>query len=340
MNRTGCIPLLFSLLVGVGVLTPERCRAQDRKVLFETDGKDRPSPYHHILVDEIDGIRTMRFRRLGTDYEESRYDTRNPLRPVLSYTRLFFSAFLFHPQPKRVLMIGLGGGSVPTLVRHYFPDAVMDTVELDPMVVVAAMACFDFRPDRVFVAEEAARRYFDTGKELLASAGETGSPGDRNRVFVRDGRVQVRLFLAARARYDVVFLDAFRGGYIPFHLTTREFLSQCSGLLTEGGVVALNMRPDFKIYDYHKRTVAAVFPSLFTFGQEGNKICVALPRPRDIPPSQLQKTALELQARHAFTFQIPSLIEELSMETDYEKTGEIFTDDYAPVNVLRGIPRE
>jgi hypothetical protein len=39
-------------------------------------------------------------------------------------------------------------------------------------------------------------------------------------------------------------------------------------------------------------------------------------------------------------FRFPTLLEDFNKETDYETAGEVFTDDYAPANVLRGIPRE
>jgi len=294
---------LASLYVFGCALFPAPAGAEG--VLFEKE-----SMYHYVMVEESDGIRKLRFRRKGTDYDESSMDTRDPLRPVSDYVRLFFSAFLFCPDAERVLMIGLGGGCVPRMVHHYFPDVQMDSVELDPVVVEAAERYFDFKTDA------------------------------KNRVFVRDGRVQVRLFLKERAKYDIVMLDAFRGGYIPYHLTTQEFMEQCKALLTDRGVVAANMRPDFKIYDYHKRTIAAVFPSLFTFGKVSNKICIGSPVKRQVSDLELQKTALELQARHPINFRFPTLLEDFIKETDYETAGEVFTDDYAPANVLRGIPRE
>ncbi|MEJ0059005.1 MAG: hypothetical protein WDM79_05240 [Terricaulis sp.] len=36
----------------------------------------------------------------------------------------------------------------------------------------------------------------------------------------RDGRIFTR---AARDRYDLILVDAYRGTFVPFHLTTREF---------------------------------------------------------------------------------------------------------------------
>lgn len=298
-----------SFILALGLVLAMQARpalAQERKTLFEKE-----SQYHYIVVEEdSQGIRSMRFRRKGRDYDESQVDSRNPYVPMLTYTRLFFSAFLLCPEAKRVLMVGLGGGSVPTLIRKYFPEVSVVTVELDPAVVKAAQGHFFFKPD------------------------------ERNEVVVRDGRVQVRVFLKKNEKFDIVMLDAFRGGYIPYHLTTKEYMEQCRDLLTDGGVVAANMRPDFKIYDYHKRTLAAVFPSLFTFGKEGNKICVGMPSKRWIGAGELRLVAMKLQSGRALPFRLMELVDAYDTSTDYETAGEIFTDDYAPANVLRGIPRE
>ncbi|MDA0836722.1 MAG: fused MFS/spermidine synthase [Planctomycetota bacterium] len=275
------------------------------KVLFEKESK-----YHYIRVDEENGQRTMRFRRKGLEYDESRYDPSQPNIPVLSYTRLFFSAFLFRPDAKRVLMIGLGGGAVPRLIHHYMPDIQMDTVELDGAVLEAAEKHFNFKRD------------------------------DKNTVRIGDGRVHVRIMLRQKVKYDIIMLDAFRGGYIPYHLTTKEFFQQVEGLLSENGIVAANMRPDFKIYDYHKRTMANVFPSLYTFGATGNKICVGMPRRTNVHKNEMMQNAIKLQSRHQFEFRLSAIVDEFQPEVDYETKGEIFTDDYAPANILRGIPRE
>ncbi|MDP7132450.1 MAG: fused MFS/spermidine synthase [Planctomycetota bacterium] len=294
-----------SLALGLGLALLARDLTAQTKVLFEKESK-----YHYIRVDEENGTRTMRFRRKGREYDESRYDPSHPNVPVLSYTRLFFSSFLFRPDAKRVLMIGLGGGSVPRLIHHYMPDIQMHTVELDGAVLEAAEKHFNFKRD------------------------------EKNTVRIGDGRVHVKIMLRRKVKYDIIMLDAFRGGYIPYHLTTREFFKQVKGLLSENGIVAANMRPDFKIYDYHKRTMAKVFPSLYTFGKTGNKICVGLSRRSNVHKNEMMQNAIKLQSRHQFEFRLPALIDDYQPRIDYETKGEIFTDDHAPVNILRGIPRE
>ena len=55
-------------------------------------------------------------------------------------------------------MVGLGGGTFTTLVHRALPDATIDAVEIDPVVVAAARAHFGLREDaryRVHVADAA-----------------------------------------------------------------------------------------------------------------------------------------------------------------------------------------
>ena len=87
-------------------------------------------------------------------------------------------------------MIGLGGGVLPRFLNEVYPDIEIDVVEVDPRVT------------------ELARRYF----------GFKESP--RLRVFEDDGRA----FVKQRGhKYDMVFLDAFKGGSVPYHFKTVEF---------------------------------------------------------------------------------------------------------------------
>src|SRR3990172_4686644 len=176
------------------------------KVLLEKE-----SLYHYIRVTESGGVRYMQFRRSGGEYEESAINLADPLSFEMGYYGLMMAAFAHHPAPKSVLFIGLGGGTLSMAVAHYYPDAQVDNIELDPDVAAAATEFFGFRE------------------------------GPRMKVYIRDGRVQVRRFVREKRKYDVIFLDAFRGGYIPYHLTTKEFIESIGTLLTPGGIVVNNL---------------------------------------------------------------------------------------------------
>ena len=83
---------------------------------------------------------------------------------------------------------------------------VADSVDVNPAVVDAARRFFEFEV--------------------------------RGRTFIEDGRTFVRR--APVGSYDVIVLDAFNGEAVPYHLMTREFLSEAGRLLRPGGVLAVN----------------------------------------------------------------------------------------------------
>ena len=60
-----------------------------------------------------------------------------------------------------------------------------------------------------------------------------------------DGRV----FLNRRKEtYDLILVDAFHGGYVPFHLLTREFYALVKQRLAPGGAAAFNVHDGTKLY--------------------------------------------------------------------------------------------
>src|SRR5262249_61865912 len=68
---------------------------------------------------------------------------------------------------------------------------------------------------------------------------------ERMRYRAGDGRV----FLNRNSeRYDLILLDAYRGGYVPFHLLTREFYSLVKQRLAPGGAAAFNVHDGSKLY--------------------------------------------------------------------------------------------
>ncbi len=296
MNKAMCI------VVGLTVLTGIREGASS-KALYE-----RQSLYHYIRVEQTGSVRTLHFRLKGTEYDESMVDIARPLRLGMRYYRLMFAGFLFVPEPKRVLMVGLGGGTLPRVIAHYFPDARVDSVELDPEVVKVARKYFLFRE------------------------------GNNARVFVRDGRVHIRSLARRRPKYDVILLDAFRGGYIPYHLTTKEFLEECRSILAPGGVVVANLWDDHRLYEYQRRTFAKVFASHYAFGGGGNKILVAIPRNVELRKKELSDRAKELQKKRRFSFEMSLVVGEFDPQIDYPPQGGILTDGHAPVNILRSQP--
>lgn len=290
-----------ALMLGVAL---SAVRAEElSKVLFEKE-----SLYHYVRVVEENGLRRLQFRRSGIDFEESAINLRNPLDFPLHYYKLMMAGFLHCPAPERILFVGLGGGTLIRAIRHYYPQAQIDVIELDPVVVEAARKFFGFVED------------------------------ERMTVYIRDARVQMRTLARQKARYDMIFLDAYRGGYIPYHLTTLEFMELVRSLLTDHGVVVSNLQPGFASYHYQRRTIARVFPHEWSYGRYGNVIVVASLKelPKDSGP--ILAVAEKLQQEKKFSFYLPEIAQIGTPGGDYSRQGAILTDDYAPTDVLRSIP--
>jgi spermidine synthase len=180
--------------------------------------------------------------------------------PRQSYVMLAELAQELFPAPGAMLLIGLGGGST---VRNYAHAGwTVDAVELDPLVVRAAREYFDLRPE-------------------LAN------------VYVMDGR----RFLTRKGRsYDVILLDAFGSGAVPFHLVTEQVFRLVRSRLNPGGVVIVNLEAQ----GWHDRivqglghTLARVFPHVTALpvaeppDQLGNVVLYASDRALEIDESKL-----------------------------------------------------
>jgi hypothetical protein len=104
-------------------------------------------------------------------------------------------------------------------------------------------------------------------------------------------------------------------------------------------VVVSNLRPGFESYHYHRRTFAAVFRNQWSYGSGSNVIVVADLRPKAPTPADLLAAAERLQKQKRFTVDLPAVIRSGS-RGGYDRDGPILTDDYAPTDVLRSIPRD
>jgi spermidine synthase len=135
-------------------------------------------------------------------------------------------ATIYPGELKKVLMLGLGAGSISTYFGRFMPDVSIDVVEIDRRVIEVAKQYFGLREtERV--------RYLDA-----------------------DGRVFLN---RNKGLYDLILLDAYRGGFVPFHLLTKEFYALLKERLTPGGVIASNVHDGTKLYHSTVKTLGEVF---------------------------------------------------------------------------------
>lgn len=265
------------------------------------------SLYRNILVRQIGDERCLLFSVKRAQRNQSCVNLEDPDRLVFPYARMMLGGLLVDPQPERILMIGLGGGSITRVFHGLYPDAIQDLVEIDAAVV------------------RVAREYFMFEEQ----------PGME--VHVRDARVFVKRALASGEQYDYVMLDAFTGDYIPEHLMTREFLQEVRGILAPDGVVVANTFASSGLYDHESATYEVVFDEVaeLRLPITLNRILVATQR--DWPGrGLLLERAAELAPRlRRFGVAPRTLAEALDPDYEFDRDARIITDQYAPVNLLR-----
>ena len=261
------------------------------------------SLYREVLVYDSGSQRCMCFTRQCRVGRQSCIDTRQPDRFVLNYTRMMLASLYLNPEPKSVLIIGLGGGTLPRALSRLLPNATIDTVEIDSAVTKVARAYFDFHTS------------------------------DRVRVIEMDGRVFVKRALREGRRYELIMLDAFDHEYIPEHLLTQEFLREVKALLAPGGVVAANTFSSSRLYDHESVTYASVFGSFFNLKRE-NRVILASTAPL---PAQQQLVANSKRYEAAFaTFGVDAagMLSLFSTKRDWDADARVLTDQYSPANLL------
>jgi spermidine synthase len=262
------------------------------------------SLYREVLVYEQDGERCMCFTRECRIGRQSCLILNDPHRFALNYARMMMAGTLFTgPAPRRLLIVGLGGGTLPMALAEVLPDAHIDVVEIDPAVT------------------RVARRYFGF------------KDGPKLKVFEVDGRVYVKRAIREGKQYDAILLDAFDHEYIPEHLLTQEYLAEVKSVLAPDGRLVANTFSSSRLYDHESTTYAAVYGSFFNLKRE-NRVIVA--RPAGLPDAgAIRQKALEYELPlKSFGVDTQSLLPLFTTRPDWDRTARVLTDQYSPANLL------
>jgi spermidine synthase len=261
------------------------------------------SLYREVLVYDNGDVRCMCFTRNCRVGRQSCIDTRHPNRMVMRYPQMMLGALFVNPAPQSVLIIGLGGGTLPRALRQVLPSVRIDVVEIDPAVVRVANRYFDFEAS------------------------------DKTRVIESDGRVYVKRAQRTAQRYDLIMLDAFDHEYIPEHLLTREFLQEVKSLLTPQGVLAANTFSSSRLYEHESVTYEAAFGKFFNLKRDNRVIITRLGALPDA--AQLRATAGQfLEPFHSFGFDATEVLPLFTQARDWDPGARVLTDQYSPANLL------
>jgi spermidine synthase len=284
------VPALIAGLLFVPVGTVKG--ADDGVVIHEAD-----TEYQYArVVEQSDGERHLELNEGLAVHSIYRPDT------VLTgnvWDGYLIEPFAVRDEPAgRIAILGNGAGTTARAYAEYFPDTVIDGVEIDGEL-------------------------HDIGKEYF---GLEERP--QLNLYTDDARPFLR---RTDERYDAIFADAYRQPYIPFYLTTVEFFELARDRLNPGGVLVVNVgHPEGS--DELEKVLSATLSEVFPFVardplEDVNTLLVAaeeeptadnLRAAAETLPDDLRPIALNTAARLA-----PKL-----------EGGEVYTDDHAPVEWL------
>src|SRR5215467_7027591 len=295
------IPLLGTFVATVaGPSAARSAEIFDRATLLaREDGQlaHIEGQYNEIFVIKRGNELLMTARLKGWNYTESRINLADPDVIPANYLRMMTTALAYAPQADKVLLVGLGGGVLTSYLGRFLPEARLDSVEIDPGVINAAKTWFSVK--------------------------ET----ERMRVIGSDGRVFLN---RNRNLYDVALIDAYIGGSVPFHLMTQEFYTLLKRRLAPGGAAVFNIHEPNRLFPVSVRTLQTVFATVDVYHSGfGEAAVVATDAPRAM--KAIEGRAAELQKKYDFRHPLPDLLAQRS-ELD-PGTGEVLTDDFAPVDV-------
>ena len=268
------------------------------------------SLYSRIIVNKLGNTVCLQFSVSRDQRNQSCIDTRRPKEMVFSYARMSMASLLFVEDPRRILVIGLGGGTLPTAFSELYPDAAIDVVEIDPVVVEVAETYFEFKSS------------------------------DKLRVYTQDARVWTKRASTKTERYDIIVLDAFNGEYIPEHLMTQEYLLETKSLLAAGGTLVANTFAVSALYDHESATYAEVFGDFINFRipESANRVILVPGRPADEATILANAERLKKSLR---PYSVPIkryahlVIKGIDKAPDWDTSARLLTDQYSPANLLQ-----
>jgi spermidine synthase len=179
-----------------------------------------------FLVDDLD-FRSMCFALDGSIQSEMRLD--DPVALVSDYTRKMMGFLLFRARPQRILMIGLGGGSLVKYCHRHLLASHITAVEIDADVI-ALRSHFHVPPD-----------------------------DSRLRVVHEDGARHVAKMADAGQRTDVMLVDAYDERGIARGVVEYPFLDNARQVLSPSGVFVMNLAEDFEVCAHRIETIRSVF---------------------------------------------------------------------------------
>lgn len=230
-----------------------------------------------IDISEEDGVRYLHF---GSVWVQGAMRIRKPWALELEYTRELMAGLLFRPEPwpQRVLLIGLGAGSLAKFIHHHLPATHTTVVEIAPEV------------------QAVARQFFRLPDE-----------DERLSIVIGDGAA---LVADSQEQWDLIVVDGFDRHARAGALASQPFYAHCRARLAPQGVMAVNLFGQMRGFKAQLKRIASAFEGrILSFAPcaSGNVVALAGAGPGARHSlADLKLRAGELKTRYGLNL-LPSL---------------------------------
>ncbi|AJP48900.1 spermidine synthase [Rugosibacter aromaticivorans] len=199
----------------------------------------------NINISEEAGVRYLHF---GSGWVQGAMRIARPFALELDYTKEMMLPLLLHPDdwPQRVLLVGLGAGSLCKFLWRYRPEARLTVVEIEPRVEAAARQFFKLPDDPRRI-----RLHFADGADFM---------------------------IQSKQRYDLILVDGFDSNARAGRLDSLPFYLDCKAHLADDGLLCANLLARRKNFSHSIKQIEAAFDDhviVVPSRDEGNAIAVA-----------------------------------------------------------------
>ncbi len=269
----------------------------------------QPSGIHFLTVKKVQFmIQLVLVEKvtLKMNWIQSILNLNNPTYLVFPYTQAMMLALLWDSQPNRIYIAGFGGGSIPKILHHYFPNAVIECTEVDANILSIAEKFFGVQLD------------------------------ERLKVTIQDGREYLEQH-NQQTSYDIIMIDvAFGNGYISYNLATQEFYQICDRCLSKSGVIVVNTLKANGFEAEYVKTLKTVFPYVYICHTSGGNTIMIGTRERQSNKAEIREKAKFIQHYYQFSFPLVDRANDLKMIEELPSLNleqvPIFQDVSSPAN--------
>jgi spermidine synthase len=152
--------------------------------------------------------------KFDTDFEaiQSAIDIKNPQRLIMHNLQFLLGVLLFMPEPEKILILGIGGGSLVHYFHHYLPGSHITGIEYDAELL-----------------------------EIAHQQLKLPQPSARLDYIVADARDYISQTVQ---KYDLIVVDIFDAAYSPTWLLQKQFTERLRQCLTPNGAATYNLLID------------------------------------------------------------------------------------------------